>query len=108
MFGGLFDLEFGENGWSYVLAIKLGARLTKNGETQVTVEYHNENGAMVPLHVHTVFVSIQRDEIVTNEWSCCSGTKESIIKPVIPEKYPNENIIFQHPLSHFSYHLFHQ
>ncbi|CBI35116.3 unnamed protein product, partial [Vitis vinifera] len=37
-----------------------------------------------------------------------AGTKESIIKPVIPEKYPDEKIIFQHPLSHFSYHPFHQ
>ena len=67
MFGGLFDLEFGENGWNYVLATKLDARLTENGETQVTIEYHNENGAMVPLRVHTVFVSIQRDKTVTSE-----------------------------------------
>ena len=108
MFGGFFDLEFGENGWSYVPVTKLGARLTDNGEAQVIVEYHNENGVMVPLRVHTVFVSIQRDETITSEWSCCSSTKESIIKPVIPKKYPDKKIIFQHPLSHFSYHPFHQ
>jgi S-adenosylmethionine synthetase len=34
---------------------------------QVTVEYKNENGAMVPLRVHTVVISTQHDETVTNE-----------------------------------------
>ncbi|XP_059636238.1 S-adenosylmethionine synthase 2-like [Cornus florida] len=64
---------------SHVLATKLGARLTdvrKNGtcpwlrpdgKTQVTVEYHNDNGAMVPIRVHTVLISTQHDETVTND-----------------------------------------
>jgi hypothetical protein len=34
---------------------------------QVTVEYKNEGGAMVPLRVHTVVISTQHDETVTNE-----------------------------------------
>jgi len=28
-------------------------------KTQVTVEYKNENGAMVPIRVHTVLISTQ-------------------------------------------------
>ncbi|KAF8396530.1 hypothetical protein HHK36_018154 [Tetracentron sinense] len=40
--------------------------LRLDGKTQVTVEYWNENGAMVPLRVHTALISIQHDETVTN------------------------------------------
>ncbi|XP_078161183.1 S-adenosylmethionine synthase-like [Carex rostrata] len=64
---------------SHVLATKLGAHLTevkKNGtcpwlrpdsKTQVTVVYCNEQGAMVSVRVHTVLISTQHDETVTND-----------------------------------------
>ncbi|KAH7685503.1 Methionine adenosyltransferase protein [Dioscorea alata] len=64
---------------THVLATKLGAKLTEvrknktcpwlrpDGKTQVTVEYKNEGGAMVPIRVHTVLISTQHDETVTNE-----------------------------------------
>ncbi|KAG4401269.1 hypothetical protein GLYMA_07G233800v4 [Glycine max] len=64
---------------SHVLATKLGARLTEvrkngtcpwlrpDGKTQVTVEYYNDNGARVPVRVHTVLISTQHDETVTND-----------------------------------------
>ncbi|KAH7835360.1 hypothetical protein Vadar_025455 [Vaccinium darrowii] len=64
---------------SHVLATKLAARLAivrKNGtcpwlrpdgKTQVTIEYFNDNGAMVPIRVHTVVISTQHDETVTND-----------------------------------------
>ncbi|KAH7835766.1 hypothetical protein Vadar_029656 [Vaccinium darrowii] len=90
---------------SHVLATKLGARLTdvrKNGtcpwlrpdgKTQVTVEYFNENGAMVPIRVHTVLISTQHDETVTND-EIAADLKEHVIKPVIPEKYLDEKTIF--------------
>ncbi|RVX01426.1 S-adenosylmethionine synthase 5 [Vitis vinifera] len=90
---------------SHVLATKLGARLTEvrkngtcswlrpDGKTQVTVEYHNENGAMVPLRVHTVLISTQHDETVTND-EIAADLKEHVIKPVIPEKYLDEKTIF--------------
>uniref|UniRef100_A0A803M799 methionine adenosyltransferase n=1 Tax=Chenopodium quinoa TaxID=63459 RepID=A0A803M799_CHEQI len=82
---------------SHVLATKLGARLTEvrkngtcawlrpDGKTQVTVEYYNENGAMVPVRVHTVLISTQHDETVTND-EIAADLKEHVIKPVIPEK----------------------
>ncbi|XP_074311764.1 S-adenosylmethionine synthase 4-like [Silene latifolia] len=90
---------------SHVLATKLGARLTEvrkngtckwlrpDGKTQVTVEYYNENGAMVPIRVHTVLISTQHDETVTND-EIAADLKKHVIKPVIPEKYLDEKTIF--------------
>ncbi|KAK1354413.1 S-adenosylmethionine synthase [Heracleum sosnowskyi] len=90
---------------SHVLATKLSTRLAivrKNGtcawmrpdgKTQVTVEYLNENGAMVPVRIHTVLISTQHDETVTND-EISADLKEHVIKPVIPEKYLDENTIF--------------
>eukprot|EP01018_Ginkgo_biloba_P001095 Gb_39673 [translate_table: standard] len=90
---------------THVLATKLGAKLTEvrkngkcpwvgpDGKTQVTVEYRNEGGAMVPQRVHTVLISTQHDETVTNN-QIAADLKEYVIKPVIPEKYLDENTIF--------------
>ncbi|KAL6186142.1 hypothetical protein ACLB2K_037160 [Fragaria x ananassa] len=90
---------------SHVLATKLGAKLTEvrkngtcawlrpDGKTQVTVEYFNDNGAMVPIRVHTVLISTQHDETVTND-EIAADLKEHVIKPVIPEKYLDEKTIF--------------
>ncbi|GMI75976.1 S-adenosylmethionine synthetase 1, S-ADENOSYLMETHIONINE SYNTHETASE-1 [Hibiscus trionum] len=90
---------------SHVLATKLGARLTEvrkngtcpwlrpDGKTQVTVEYYNDKGAMVPIRVHTVLISTQHDETVTND-EIAADLKEHVIKPVIPEKYLDEKTIF--------------
>ncbi|CDY46742.1 BnaA03g16860D [Brassica napus] len=75
---------------THVLATKLGAKLT---ETQVTVEYKNDGGAMIPIRVHTVLISTQHDETVTND-EIAADLKEHVIKPVIPAKYLDENTIF--------------
>ena len=81
---------------SHVLSTNLGARLTevhKNGtcpwlklerKTQVTVEYNNDKGAMVPVRAHMVLISTQRDEIVTND-EIATNLKQYVMKPVIPE-----------------------
>ncbi|KAL6534142.1 S-adenosylmethionine synthase 3 [Orobanche hederae] len=90
---------------THVLATKLGAKLTEvrknrtcpwlrpDGKTQVTVEYRNEGGAMVPIRVHTVLISTQHDETVTNE-QIAADLKEHVIKPVIPAQYLDDNTIF--------------
>jgi S-adenosylmethionine synthetase len=65
---------------SHVLAVKLCKRLKEarhNGEcswlrpdakTQVTVEYsQEENGNLTPLRVHTIVISTQHSEEVSNE-----------------------------------------
>ncbi|KAF3511821.1 hypothetical protein F2Q69_00001780 [Brassica cretica] len=90
---------------THVLATKLGAKLTEvrknktcpwlrpDGKTQVTVEYKNDGGAMIPIRVHTVLISTQHDETVTND-EIAADLKEHVIKPVIPAKYLDENTIF--------------
>eukprot|EP00494_Astrolonche_serrata_P020367 UN20589 len=71
----------------------LCAWLRPDGKTQVTVEYLNEGGAMVPVRVHTVLISTQHDETVTND-EIAADLKEHVIKPVIPGKYLDEKTIF--------------
>lgn len=90
---------------THVLASKLGARLTEmrkngtcpwlrpDGKTQVTVEYRDEGGAMIPIRVHTVLISTQHDETVTNA-QIANDLMEHVIKPVIPSKYLDEKTIF--------------
>jgi S-adenosylmethionine synthetase len=87
------------------LATQLGARLTEvrkngvcgwlrpDGKTQVTVEYKKEGGAMVPLRVHTIVISTQHDETVTNE-QIRAGLMEHVIKPVVPAKYLDDKTIY--------------
>ncbi|MCO5590893.1 hypothetical protein L7F22_044868 [Adiantum nelumboides] len=89
---------------SHMLATKRGAKLTEvrkngtctwlrpDGKTQVTVEYKNMGGPMAPLRVHTVLISTQHDETVTND-IIAADLKEHVIKPVIPERYLNDKTI---------------
>ncbi|KAL4297201.1 hypothetical protein GQ457_12G010980 [Hibiscus cannabinus] len=67
--------------------------LRPDGKTQVTVEYRNDGGAMVPIRVHIVLISTQHDETVTNE-KIAADLKEHVIKPVIPSKYLDDKTIF--------------
>lgn len=90
---------------THVLATKLGYQLTKvrkdgsvpwlrpDGKTQVTVEYKNEGGAMIPIRVHTVLISTQHNEDVTNE-TIHKDLMEHVIKKVVPAKYLDEKTIF--------------
>ncbi|KAG0649774.1 Methionine adenosyltransferase [Hyphodiscus hymeniophilus] len=67
--------------------------LRPDTKTQVTVEYKHDNGAVVPLKVHTVVVSAQHSEEVTTE-QLRKVIKEEIIKKVIPAKYLTEETIY--------------
>merc|ERR1712012_830155 len=55
-------------------------------KTQVTCEYKFENGACVPIRVHTIVVSTQHSEKVSLE-VLREEVTEKVIKAVIPEKY---------------------
>merc|ERR1719402_79312 len=55
-------------------------------KTQVTCEYKFENGACVPIRVHTIVVSTQHSEKVSLE-VLCEEVTEKVIKTTIPEKY---------------------
>lgn len=90
---------------SHVLANKLGKRLTDvrkdgtlpwvrpDGKTQVTCVYKNVGGAMVPQRVHTVLISTQHDDAVSND-KIKADLMEHVIKPVIDDKYLTDKTIF--------------
>lgn len=87
------------------LATQLGYRLTEvrksgllkwvrpDGKTQVVVEYKKVNGAMVPQRVHTVVISTQHDDNVSNE-QIRADLMEHVIKPVIPAQYLTKDTIY--------------
>lgn len=88
-----------------ILAHKLNARLAelrRSGElpwlrpdskTQVTVQYIQENGAVIPVRVHTIVISVQHDETVTLE-NMRKTLKDRVIKAVVPAKYLDERTIY--------------
>lgn len=90
---------------SHLLATQLGKRLTDvrkdgtlkwvrpDGKTQVTIEYKEEHGHMIPIRVHTVVISTQHDDNVTNE-QIHKDLMEYVIKPIIPAKLLDEKTIF--------------
>merc|ERR1719230_865642 len=92
--------------FSMDVANKLGERLTEvrksgvlpwvrpDGKTQVTVEYReHKDGSLEPVRVHTIVISTQHDEKVTNE-QIEQDLKAEVINKVIPAKYLDENTIY--------------
>jgi len=67
--------------------------LRPDAKTQVTVEYKKDNGAVVPLRVHTVVISTQHAEDVSNE-EIRKGLMEEVVKKVIPSKYIDDKTIY--------------
>jgi S-adenosylmethionine synthetase len=67
--------------------------LRPDTKTQVTIEYKHDNGAVVPLRVHTVVVSAQHAETISTE-QLRKEIKEKIIKKVIPAKYLNDETVY--------------
>jgi len=90
---------------THVLATKLCARLSEarntgvlpwlrpDGKTQVTVEYEKQGGAVIPKRVHTVVISTQHAETVTNE-QIRKGLMEQVILKVIPGHYLDSNTVY--------------
>jgi len=90
---------------THLWATKLGSRLTQvrkdgtlkwvrpDGKTQVTVLYKLENGVPVPQRVHTIVISTQHDETVTNE-QIRKDLMAEVITKVIPAKYLDDKTIY--------------
>ncbi|NXT40187.1 METK1 synthase, partial [Pelecanoides urinatrix] len=88
-----------------ILAHKLNARLAelrRSGElpwlrpdskTQVTVQYIQKNGAVIPVRVHTIVVSVQHDETVSLE-NMRRTLNDRVIRAVVPAKYLDEKTIY--------------
>jgi len=64
-----------------------------DGKTQVVVEYRKEGGAVIPVRVHTIVISTQHDEGVSNE-QIQKDLMEHVIRPVVPAKYLDAETIF--------------
>jgi len=67
--------------------------LRPDSKTQVTVEYAEDNGACIPLRVHTVVLSVQHDAEVSLE-KLKKDVMEKIVKRVIPDNLLDEKTIY--------------
>jgi len=91
--------------YSMDVANKLGAKLTEvrkngtcpwvrpDGKTQVTVEYEETDGVLKPLRVHTIVISTQHDDKVTNE-QIKKDLHEHVIGQVIDASMLDEKTIY--------------
>lgn len=66
--------------------------LRPDTKTQVTVEYKSDNGAMIPLRVHTIVISAQHSDDIGLE-DLRKEIMEKIIKKVIPPELFNDRVI---------------
>ncbi|XP_073430901.1 S-adenosylmethionine synthase [Dendrobates tinctorius] len=88
-----------------VLAHKLNAKLAElrrsgdlpwlrpDSKTQVTVKYIQQNGAVIPVRVHTIVISVQHDETISLS-DMQEALKNKVIKAVVPEKYLDDQTIY--------------
>lgn len=59
----------------------------------MTVHYKQEKGAVIPLRVHTVVISVQHDDNISLEEQK-RILKEKVIKAVVPAKYLDDKTIY--------------
>uniref|UniRef100_A0AAQ5XQL8 S-adenosylmethionine synthase n=1 Tax=Amphiprion ocellaris TaxID=80972 RepID=A0AAQ5XQL8_AMPOC len=64
-----------------------------DSKSQVTVEYRDNMGAMEPLRVHTVVISVQHSPNITLE-EIRHNLMEKVVKSVIPAKYLDDKTIY--------------
>ncbi|SAL96057.1 hypothetical protein [Absidia glauca] len=69
------------------------AWLRPDSKTQVTIEYKKENGAMVPLRVDTIVISVQHAEDISTE-DLRKALMEHVVKPVVPAHLLNDKTIY--------------
>lgn len=90
---------------SHLVALQLTEKLTsvrKDGtlswlrpdaKAQVTFEYELEDGVVVPVRVHSIVISTQHDDQVTNK-QIRSDLLEHVVKSVVDAKYLDTRTIF--------------
>lgn len=52
-----------------------------------------DNGAVIPVRIHTIVISVQHNEDITLE-AMREALKEQVIKAVVPAKYLDEDTIY--------------
>nr|XP_006064831.1 S-adenosylmethionine synthase isoform X2 [Bubalus bubalis] len=67
--------------------------LRPDSKTQVTVQYTQDNGAVIPMRVHTVVISVQHNEDIALE-DMRRALKEQVIRAVVPARYLDEDTIY--------------
>jgi S-adenosylmethionine synthetase len=67
--------------------------LRPDAKVQVTFEYALEEGVVVPVRVHTIVISTQHDDQVTNK-QIKSDLLEHVVKQVVDAKYIDTRTIF--------------
>merc|ERR1712176_837623 len=90
---------------THLLATQLGAKLTEvrkngtcdwvrpDGKTQVTCEYELIDNFPVPKRVHTIVISTQHSEDVTND-QISADLMEHVVRPVVPCKYLDDKTVY--------------
>merc|ERR1719507_2071149 len=69
------------------------AWLRPDSKTQVTIEHSIENGAVIPKRVHTVVISVQHADSISNE-DMRDQLMNDIIKKVIPANLIDDKTIY--------------
>merc|ERR1711907_784345 len=64
-----------------------------DGKTQVTCEYKMEGGRTIPQRIHTILISTQHSEDISNE-DIRAQLMEHVIKPVCPAEYLDDKTIY--------------
>lgn len=59
----------------------------------MTVQYMQDRGAVIPIRVHTIVISVQHDEEVCLD-EMRDALKEKVIKAVVPAKYLDDDTIY--------------
>ncbi|KAK2502859.1 hypothetical protein MC885_011129 [Smutsia gigantea] len=67
--------------------------LRPDSKTQVTVQYMQDNGAVIPVRIHTIVISVQHNEDITLE-EMRKALKEQVIRAVVPARYLDEDTIY--------------
>lgn len=57
------------------------------------MQYMQDRGAVIPIRVHTIVISVQHDEEVCLD-EMRDALKEKVIKAVVPAKYLDEDTIY--------------
>jgi len=90
---------------SHLLAQKLAFQLSKvrkskevdwlrpDGKTQVTVEYEEHQGEMIPKRVHTILISTQHSESVDNK-KISEDLMKYVIVPIVPKHLLDDKTIY--------------
>lgn len=90
---------------THLLATQIGSRLTDvrksgelkwvrpDGKIQVTMEIKEEDGKIIPQRVHTILISTQHEDGVSNE-QIEADLKKHVIEPVVPKQYIDKDTKF--------------